>query len=243
MELDENKFHEIETGIIDKFRLVQFGKDEEKREYEILPDAYFDLSFLCSELGCKILLAGPYTNKTIVPLGRYELFIISFRVGRMPKFLDIKPYELVNRIVELPRIFGLDADIIGEEMIKKDYFLKQNFIKRLLHDADLPFMTGDTTYNHAAAIIEAYGGQIQVGTVTRILGVSNRTLERKFRNILGFPPKMFIRLVRFQKVLEKLRSNQSLPQLADIAYEFGYADQSHFIHDFKELSGYLPGSF
>ncbi|MBL7727053.1 MAG: helix-turn-helix domain-containing protein, partial [Dinghuibacter sp.] len=32
-------------------------------------------------------------------------------------------------------------------------------------------------------------------------------------------------------------------RLTDIAYECGYFDQSHFIHDFKQFSGYTPAVF
>lgn len=240
----ENKSKNVKSDIIEKFRFVPCCKDKGRGVYEILPDGYFDLSFLLSESGCKVFLAGPYTQKTIVPIGSYELFIISFRVGRMPRFLDINPRELVNRVVELPRIFGLDAGAVSEEMMmKKNQLFRQKFILGMLSHADLPAMISDKIYEHAIAVIEASGGQVQVGEIARILGVSNRTLERKFKDVLGFSPKMFARLVRFQKVVEILRSEHVAPRLTDIAYEFGYADQAHFIHDFKELSGVSPASF
>lgn len=31
--------------------------------------------------------------------------------------------------------------------------------------------------------------------------------------------------------------------LLDLAYEFGYADQAHFIHDFKAFAQLTPGDF
>ena len=93
-------------GLIDSYRFVPRDRFKRSREYEILPDGYFDLAFLLSESTCKILLAGPYTQKTNVPLGHFELIIVHFRVGRMPNFTNISPSELVNTMVELPRIYG-----------------------------------------------------------------------------------------------------------------------------------------
>ncbi len=96
------------------------------------------------------------------------------------------------------------------------------------------------TYCLATALIEAYGGQIKVGEVASILNVSTRALERQFSKILGITPKHFIRLVRFQKAVERLKKISKIENLADIAHDSGYFDQSHFIKDFKSLSGQLP---
>jgi AraC-like DNA-binding protein len=241
----ENNFKKnARMEMVEKYRLVTFAENSGSRLYEILPDAYFDLSFLFSESDCKVFLAGPYTEKTNVPIGGYDLFIVSFRVGRMPMFLEIRPYELVNTMIELTRINGIDVDSIGEKlMIKKDLHFRQNFIEELLCQVEFTFMKNNHVYEQATAIIEACGGRIRVGDVSRMLNVSNRTLERQFKATLGFSPKRFIRLVRFQKVIEKLQSGYPFSKTTDIAYEFDYTDQSHLIRDFKSLAGILPSSF
>jgi len=162
----------------------------------------------------------------------------------MPELFTGRPYELVNTMIELPCLCGLDRDAIGEELIrKKTVEDRQAFIEEVLCHTDVSFSSNDELYENAASLIEAYGGQIQVGELAHILGVNSRMLERRFKANLGFSPKMFIRLVRFQKIVEKLRSYPASHRLTDIAHEFGYTDQSHFIKDFKALSGVLPSSF
>lgn len=231
-------------GMVEKYRFVPCGNNSGPRHYEILPDAYFDLSFLFSASDCKVFLAGPYTEKTTVSIGVYEMFIVSFRTGRMPFFPEIKPYELVNTMIELTRLNDLDVVSIGEQlMMKKDLDLRRNFIEELLCRADFTLMKNNHVYEQATAIIEAYGGLIRVGDISRMLNISNRTLERQFKATLGISPKRFIRLVRFQKVLEKLHAGHPFSKTTDVAYEFDYTDQSHFIRDFKALAGILPGSF
>jgi transcriptional regulator GlxA family with amidase domain len=71
---------------------------------------------------------------------------------------------------------------------------------------------------------------------------TKRTLERHFLEQVGLHPKTFSRLVRFIAVIQFIESNLNVKwrQLADI---FGYYDQSHFIHEFKSLTGRLPNDY
>jgi AraC-like DNA-binding protein len=69
--------------------------------------------------------------------------------------------------------------------------------------------------------------------------LSERTLERRFKQSIGISAKLFSRICRFQESLNQLRKNK-YDKLSDIAYENGYADQSHFIRSFKEFTGVSP---
>jgi AraC-like DNA-binding protein len=231
-------------GIIEKYRFLPGDPTYVSREYEILPDGYFDLAFLLSDSRCGVFLAGPFTQRSLVSLNNFELFAIRFRVGRAPEFLDIEPAELVDTMIQLPMLFGMRSEHLCEILwAEKSFDAKQRIIEELIHDMELRPMMRNRLYCQSAAIIESYGGQIKVNELASHLGVSTRTLERQFVEILGFPPKQFIRLVRFQKAIEKLRKMTSFQTYADIAYESGYSDQSHFINDFKFLSGSSPGGF
>lgn len=68
--------------------------------------------------------------------------------------------------------------------------------------------------------------------------LSLRQFERKFKHFSGFSPKLFSRIIRFQSAIKRY-DNKKMP-LTEIAYDCGYYDQSHFMHDFKEFSGYHP---
>jgi transcriptional regulator GlxA family with amidase domain len=55
---------------------------------------------------------------------------------------------------------------------------------------------------------------------------------------VGLPPKRFSRLVRFHRAFPLVAG--SALALAEIALQCGYADQSHFTNDFRELAGLSP---
>jgi AraC-like DNA-binding protein len=80
-----------------------------------------------------------------------------------------------------------------------------------------------------------------VAALSQYYNLSQRQFERKFKAFAGFSPKMYSRITRFQWAMKHYGDNSR--SLTDIAYECGYYDQSHFIHDFKEFSGYHPGQY
>ena len=71
--------------------------------------------------------------------------------------------------------------------------------------------------------------------------LSVRQFERHFKELSGFSPKLYSRITRFSKATDQYGFVGK--SLTDVAYECGYYDQSHFIHDFKEFSGYHPGTY
>jgi AraC-like DNA-binding protein len=48
------------------------------------------------------------------------------------------------------------------------------------------------------------------------------------------------RVLRFSAVVDRLRAEPEVA-LADLAAEAGYADQAHFTHETRALSGLSPG--
>lgn len=70
--------------------------------------------------------------------------------------------------------------------------------------------------------------------------LSLKQYARIFREQVGMNPKEYARVVRFQKALWMLQ--RGARNFAGISAECGYADQSHFIRDFKAMSGLTPKS-
>ena len=77
-----------------------------------------------------------------------------------------------------------------------------------------------------------------VNTLADNACLSKRQFERVFRETVGMNPKEYAGIVQFQKALWLMQRGES--NYAGIAAECGYSDQSHFIRNFKKLSGYTP---
>jgi AraC-like DNA-binding protein len=84
--------------------------------------------------------------------------------------------------------------------------------------------------------------QRSIRVVADRLGVSHKHFIEQFRNQVGLTPKLFCRVRRFQQVLQQINSRRPV-QWAQLAYDCGYYDQAHFVHDFQAFSGINPSAY
>ena len=69
--------------------------------------------------------------------------------------------------------------------------------------------------------------------------LSERTVQRHFRYVLGVTPKALRQMLRAQRAVELLRGG--LP-IIDVAQNLGFADQAHLTRSLKALTGQTPGA-
>jgi len=102
--------------------------------------------------------------------------------------------------------------------------------------------TIDAGMEYAATQLWQSGRQLSLKNLQQTLNQSERTFQRKFEQCIGIPPRLFSKISQFQSALGQLR-NGNFFKLSDVAYDNGYADQSHFIRDFKKFTGLSPLAF
>lgn len=74
------------------------------------------------------------------------------------------------------------------------------------------------------------------------LGVSTRTVQRLARRYVGLPPAAMIRRRRLQEAALTLREDPET-DLAELAADLGYADQSHLHRDFARVLRLTPARY
>ena len=99
-----------------------------------------------------------------------------------------------------------------------------------------------TTLAKAGGAMRAAKGTMPVSQVAAAAHASVRTLERKFKQSSGRSVKDVSGLMRFEQVRNRLWLSPG-SNLAALAHELGYTDQSHQSRDFRRYSGTTPASF
>jgi AraC-like DNA-binding protein len=109
--------------------------------------------------------------------------------------------------------------------------VEQVFLRNLLN-RDL------TLIIHLVERIELLKGVISVARLADEFAVSERTIRNHFYQHIGCSPKDYIRLVKWKQLVYQMHFSDD--PLVAIAYDSGFYDQAHFIHEVKDLSGRLP---
>jgi AraC-like DNA-binding protein len=90
---------------------------------------------------------------------------------------------------------------------------------------------GDAAKNYLMYQVVAHSEELQsVADIEALTGYTRRQLQRIFREQTGLPPRDFLKVVRFQQALASGARDT-------------YADQSHFIKEFKRITGLTPSTF
>jgi AraC-like DNA-binding protein len=90
-------------------------------------------------------------------------------------------------------------------------------------------------------IRERFQGTISNRELAKAAGVSVRTFERRFLNTFHVSPQQYIRKLRIRAACRRLVFGSK--PLADVALESGFADQSHFSHEFRRHTGRTPREY
>lgn len=100
----------------------------------------------------------------------------------------------------------------------------------------------DHTLAKAGMAIRKANGAMSVGKVAAEAHATVRTLERKFKQAAGHTVKDVSALIRFEQVRNRLWHHPD-SNLAGLAHELGYTDQSHLSREFKRFTGTTPAAF
>lgn len=74
------------------------------------------------------------------------------------------------------------------------------------------------------------------------LDLNERTFQRIFKKYVGVTASQYRRICQFENSFTQLRA-KDFGSLSDVAYDTGFADQSHFIRSFKEFTATTPREY
>jgi AraC-like DNA-binding protein len=226
------------AGFVECFWRHELSEAGSHESGVVLPDGRVDVVWTG---GGQTLIAGPQTRFLPRPLQAPFLAIgARFHPGVGPPLLGLPAHQLVDVHVPLAAIDTRPALLLSNRLAAladpaHAVGTLSGALAKLADRAD-PL---DPLVRRATRLLD--GSQATVGHVASELALSERQLQRRFRESVGYGPKALQRILRFRRFLAELgRDRDGSGGLARLAASTGYADQAHLTRESRQLSGLSP---
>jgi AraC-like DNA-binding protein len=182
---------------------------------------------------------------TFRSLGKNSIFGIRFFPHTASIFLNENIEQFNNKVTDFRNVAGSAVSLLHVKLLETRALNKRIEIAEefLLQRLSLSQKRLDRIQLIGNIINELKQDDFfdNIENVASRYGISSRYLQKIFLQYTGLTPKLFSKINRFQNsLLLVAKQNESL---TSIAYECGYADQSHFIREFKSFTGYTPSGY
>ena len=190
------------------------------------------------------VVAGTYSQPFICDASQHEAMMgVHFKAGGAFPFLNADASDLTNTHADLEDLWGRPGVELRERLSSATTFQERCRVMEAALRSRLRDHAKDQLQVKFALKMFARGAnEIPIRSVSREIGFSQRRLIQAFSSRVGLAPKVFCRILRFQRA-RVLAEKPATPDWADLAVACGYFDQSHLIRDFKEFSGSTPNLY
>jgi AraC-like DNA-binding protein len=187
------------------------------------------------------LFAGQLTGQlTLRPTGRIAVLGVRFHPFGAVALMTVPQHRLAGLTIDVADIAGdLSSELTAVRSETDDLTEAAALVQRLLLKRMRRSRIDDRVQAAVTAIMRTEGA-VSMDAVARHAAMTRRHLERRFLDHVGMPPKRLARIARFQRALRVLEEGDSPRRGTEAAADCGYADQSHFIRDFRDLAGCSP---
>ncbi|MEN0053309.1 MAG: helix-turn-helix domain-containing protein [Mucilaginibacter sp.] len=224
---------------------------EVQSSFEVQPDGYVEIIF---HFGDDLSIANKGSLQVLESPFMMELLhqpAIFYTQGRF-EIIAIRCYPwAVFDLLGLPagknkaRLSGHSIVLLQPEL--KSLVLAGNIsealalVKQYLLKAHSQIDPSSMLFKAGVAMRKA-NGTMPVSEVAAAAHATVRTLERNFKQSSGHTVKDVSALIRFEQARNYLWLYPDC-NLAGLAHDLGYADQSHLSREFKRYSGTTPAAF
>lgn len=191
-----------------------------------------------------VVLYGQFTEVTNRIIGNnFLVFQIIFHPGALFRLTGIPSTELTNQYMDAGLIFSSQLKLVNEQLAAANDYkdmvqVADVFVQQLIKQQRKQRMHIDD----ACLLLLNSEGKFNLEKLSKAACLSSKQLERKFKERTGVNPKLFERIIRFDKVFRYKNSNPQFDWLR-IAVACDYHDYQHLAKEYKDFTGFTPVAF
>jgi AraC-like DNA-binding protein len=202
-------------------------------------------SYVKSITNLPVVVYGQFTEVTHRFIGnQFLVFQIVFNPGGLYKLTGIPSSEINNEYLDAAYIFSAGIHKINEQLYqaKNDYQLMveiaNKFVKELIKKRRKQTLPIDKACHNMLT----WPNMFSLKWLANEACLSQRQLERIFKERTGVNPKLFSRIINFDKAFRFKNSNPNYDWLR-IALACNYHDYQHLSKAYKDFTGLSPVAF
>ncbi len=206
----------------------------------VLPDGCSDILWIGDDAAAVV---GPMTRSRLSSLAPGTTIVgLRFRPEAAASVFGVDADELVDRRVPLDQLWrrGAVEEASARVLEQPTADRRVDVAQSILASRRDAIAAPDPLVRHAAARLSSPQPD-RVDSLADAVGVSERQLRRRFLAAVGYSPKLFQRILRFQRLLALAKIEQA-SCLGELALLAGYADQSHMTREVGEFAGVPPSA-
>lgn len=198
----------------------------------VLPDGCVDIVWIGNAAP---IVAGPATRRVIVELPAGTNVVgARFRPGWAGGSLGVPADRLLDQDVPLVDVWNRGAGPFADLMNRyRSTPARLAGVSAALAVRLVDSREADPAIRTAVPWLVRHPAG-HVGELARLLGLSRRQFQRRFHAAVGYGPKVFQRIMRFQRLLAVASACRDP---ADLAATVGYADQAHMCREVRAFAG------
>ena len=167
-----------------------------------------------------------------------EITSVRFRPGAFKHVYDGPLHELANGKVRVTDVWGR----CGQQLLQQT---RQHSTDIGLLKVIGEFLT-ERRVNRRSSGIDAVvrcivhtQGRSPIKDLLSLANLSEAQFRKRFREEVGLSAKQFSRIIRIRSIVDALHQGRC-QSLTNLAQDFAYYDQAHFIKDFRQVTGLTP---
>jgi AraC-like DNA-binding protein len=218
----------------------------------ILPNACVDLVMYVSDPsqgeGAAAIVAPPHRSYVVGStlrsfivrsIGWRHVIGASLRPAGVEPLLGMPAAVIGESVALLHDVIGRQADEIEDRVFSGPPATALRRLSETLQRWRGTLEAPDPLAHRAESLVRGSQGRQRIDALAGDLNISPRRLERHFLAHVGITPKLFSRLVRFDRAVRDL-ATRGTTSWTRFALAHGYTDQAHFINEFSEFAGVTP---
>lgn len=215
-----------------------FKAGDLKQDFVAVPDGCIELLFDCDSHNPNVEVYGtPLEAMKVNLISDHRYFGVRYKPGVMPDFFNISASDIIDKHCSLKDLIPNSNQLLEQVTMKQDFLMQVGVFNQLM-DTKVQRNHSYITNNIIQEIYKR-DGNLKIKELEKTTGFSLRTLQRKFQDDMGMSPKTYSRIVRCQSAIYKINHDYKMTFL-DLAFDLGFADQPHFLKEFKKLVSTTP---